>query len=526
MAIRPLDSKFEINRLTQDKNRQIYKTLDAAATFRVFPDIVDFAELNPVRRRVAAYSRPHIIGEDGSLMRVFEDRAAIEDMSGDYIRWKLYTENADVRSFFSKNYLDAGTKAGISEDGELESFPIGLDTDILGPNDIFVFERFRDFPFRVVSDPIPDGDVFKYEVVIQADDIDYVELDMIDLGTRIVQTGSPIPEATERRGNVTIEGANAYVEFEVPKSRMGWSMEVTDKAWMNAEDFLLEATDPDVQRALMDEVGSPNVLFSELEEKFWRATNRMIDMSLTYGRSSGKFAGQYLDDLNQRELVTAPGLYEFLESGWTDEYHVDTFNLDILRNFIKPIWLNKVDISDRVLHIYTGSGGLELVQKACRAEDIDRVDQPADLHYGMEEGYFEGRQGVVLGKKQYVGFHIEPFGTVYFHYLPFLDNTAIDNRKYNGYGYDSYQMIAFDFGYGDIRDDSNIKIIRDSSIEQYGYGIGGWGPFGPALSGNPKHAGMPTTMRSKNSYEMIREVSLGFLIQDVSNIMFLQPALK
>jgi hypothetical protein len=522
MATRPLESKFQIYHQEGSRDSNLYKSIDAAAVYQVFPHLVDFEMLEPTRRRMAAYSRSHIIGEDGSLMRVFEDKAAIQDVSADYIQWRLYTENADIRTFFNKNYEPVGAQSGLGN----QIFEIGLDTDNMGPNDIFVFEDYRDFPLIVKSDPQPDGDTFKYEVELWTSDVDYIELDLVGVGKRVIQIGSIIGEATVRRGNVTLNAGNAFIDFEVPMTRMGWSMEVTDKAWKNAKDFVLEATDPDVKQALTDGLGSPKkIIYDELDTKFYRATNRQIDMWLTYGKSADRFASQFLDGLTQRQLDAGPGLYEFLDSAWKDEYPVEGGSLDIFRNFLKRIWLNKVDTNERVVHAYTGSAGLELIQKWCRAEDIDPVEQPPELHYNMKEGYDSNKQGVVIGKKQYVGFEIQPFGTVYFHYMPFLDNTAVDSRTYKGYPYSSYQFMIFDFGYGDIREGANIKILRDQGYENFGYGIGTWSPFGPALN-DPRANQFRTTMANQNAYEIIRETAMGFLIHDVSNVLFMQPAIS
>jgi len=523
MATRPLESKFEIYTQNVDKHAAVYKKMDLAATFQVFPQMLDYEMLEPTRRKTAAYSKSHIIGEDGSLMRVFEDQAAVQSVSSKYIHWRLYTENADVRSFFSKNYEPDGAQSGIGD----TIFDIGLDTDNLGPNDVFVFEDFRDHPVLVVSDPNPDGDTFRYECQIWSADIDYMELDMIGVGTRIVQIGSIIPEATTRRGNVTLSGGNSFVDFEVPMTRMGWSMKVTDDAWKAAKDFLLTSKgDSEVDNALTEGLGSPkDILHSELDNKFFRATNRQIDMWLTYGKSADRFASRFLDGLNQREIMAGPGLYEFLDSAWKEEYPVENGSLDIFRNFLKRIWLNKVDVQERVVHVHTGSAGLELIQKWCRAEDIAQVEQPPELHYGRQDGFDANKNGVVIGKKQYVGFEIQPFGTVYFHYLPFLDNTAVDTRTYKGYPYSSYQFIIFDFGYGDIRDGKNVKILKDSGYDNFGYGIGTWGPFGPALN-DPKSNNFRTTLGNENAYEYIRETSMGFLIEDISSVLFMQPALS
>ena len=522
----PLENKFTIYRQNGDKNSKIYKNLDLAHMFQVFPEICDYEMLEPAMRRVASYSRPHIIGQDGTMMRVFEERAVIQDFNKDYAQWRLYTEDSDIRTFFAKNLEPKDAESGAGE----STFEFGLDTDNLGPRDVIIFEDYRDVPILIKSHPDPiEANVFAYEGKLINTEAEFINFSDIQLGKRIIQIGSLRGEAAIERGNVTLNGGNSYVEFEAPMTEMGWQMKVTDKAWKAANDFVIEPSEKntEVMNALTENLGSAkSILHSELEQKFFRATNRQIDMWLTYGRSANRFSSEFLDGLTERNMNAGPGLYEYLESAHRDEYPVDNGNLDIFRNFLKRVWHNKVNEQDRVVDVYTGSAGLELVQKWCRAEDIDAVHQTEDLHYTKEGGYFEGRQGVVIGKKQYIGFYIEPFGLVRFHHLPFLDSSAVETRMYKNYPISSYQFLIFDFGYGDVRDDSNIAILRDQQEEQFGVGLGSWGPFGGTLNGDSRLSTMQNTLGKERAYEYIRDSKMGFIVKDTSSMLWLQPAIS
>jgi hypothetical protein len=326
-----------------------------------------------------------------------------------------------------------------------------------------------------------------------------------------------IGEATPRRGNVHFGDQETYVEFEVPMTRMGWEMKITDNAFLASKNYRLSPTQPDNQHGL-----DTDVLYNSLEMKFMRATNGMKDLWLTYGRSAGQFAGRFLDGMTEKELGAGPGLFEFMEASYIYDFNVEAFDIDIFREFLPTLWHDKVDTNDRVVDIYTGTGGLIKWQKACQKADIAGVIQTADENYVKEEGLFPGRKGVAIGAKQYRAVFIEPFGLIRVHYLPFLDSQLVETRQYRGLPITSYEYIIFNYGYGDGRD-SNVYILNNEDVEQYGYSIGTWSPLGPALGKPQIHNRFQNGGTRENAFWYIHECMFGMVVKDPSYMVWFRP---
>lgn len=514
--MRPIETKFKT--YSQDINAHDYfnKMVDERAYFEVYPNAVDYEMLEPNRKQIASYAKANLIGPDGTLMRLFEKSARKVSTTARTVSWRLYTQEGDIRSSFLRHYEANNPQPGKGG----VSFYIGLDTPWFGPNDVIIFQNLREIPLLVRSEPEPDGHVWRYEVKLLVDDYKaFFPLNLLKSGDRLIQIGSLIGEATVERGNIHFGEGDSYIEFEVPMTRMGWQMKVTDEAWYAATHFRLRPMDK--EGAVQE--GTPGILYNTLDMKFERAVNRQIDMWLTYGRSTSRFAGKFLDGLTQKELTSGPGLYEFMESSYIYDYSVDGGSIDIFREFLPPLWNDHIDPDMREVEIFTGTGGLMLWDRWCREADIQGIVHSEEWNYEKETPRFKGRTGVGLDAKDYISFHIKPFGKVTIKYLPFLDSELIESRKYKNLPITSYEFIIFNFGYGDQRD-SNVYILENSNFNQYGYTAGTWTPKGPRLN-NPGASGFAASANPhENAYYYIYESMVGLVVKDPGYLIWYRPS--
>ena len=514
--MRPIESKFKIWEENVNQRDYFNKLVDERAFFEVFPDAIDYEMIEPTRREIASYAKGNIIDKDGTLMRVFEKNARVYNTNARHVQWRIDAGDGDIRASLVKIYTD-----GLSEIGKGHlRFRVGLDVQWFGPNDLLMFEDLREMPLLVKSEPVPDGNAYIYDVVLFTDNPrDYLRPEDLELGTRLLQIGSLIGESTINRGNIYFGEGKTFIDFEVPMTRMAWEMKITDEAQMASKNYRLESRQDAGAATYQGPGPQPDILWSTLEMKFMAKTNKMKDLWLTYGRSAGQFSGRFLDGMTENELYAGPGLFEFLESSYVYDYPINGFNLDLFSEFLPTVWNDKVPIEERVTHIYTGTGGLLLWQKACQAADIYGTMQTPELNYGTEEALFQGRKGVALGAKQYRALFIEPFGKVVVHYLPFLDAEIVETRKYKNLPITSYQFIIFNYGYGDGRD-SNVYILRNEQAEQYGYSVGTWGPLGGTLKqGNRFHVGNG----KENAFYYIHETMFGLIVKDPSYMVWYRP---
>lgn len=516
MGARPIESKFKT--YAQDINHHDYfnKIVDERAYFEVYPHSIDYEELEPNRRQMASYAKGNIIGRDGKLMRLFENRARKIQTKAKTVTWKLYTQEGDIRGSYIKHYEGGATQPGRGG----KSFYMALDVPWFGPNDIIIFQNLREIPLLVRSVE-PDGQFWRYEFKLLTDEYKAsFPITYINNGDRVIQIGSLIGESTVERGNINFGEGDTFLEFEINMTRMGWQMKVTDDAWYAANHFRLR---PKCADGTVDE-SAPGILYNTLDMKFERAVNRQIDLWLTYGRSAGRFAGRFLDGLTEKDLKAGPGIYEFFESSYIYDYNVDGGNVEIFTEFLPPLWNDKVDPEDRIVEIFTGTGGLTLWDKWMRAADIEGVVHSEDWNYEKETARFKGRTGVGLNAKDYVSYHIKPFGKIIVRYLPFLDSELIESRKYKNLPITSYEFLIFNFGYGDGRD-SNVYILENDTYKQYGYTAGTWTPKGRRL-GNPAAASFAYSANPhENAYWYIYETMVGLVVKDPGYLVWYRPAL-
>jgi hypothetical protein len=508
--------KFQVGKYLVGNKELANKLVNERAFYSFYPHAIQYEELEPAMRKMASQNYPNIIKGD-SLMNIFEQQTKVINTEKDYIRWKLFFEASDLRATVMSVQLAVSGCLGING----TSFELGLDSDVFGPNDVIIIEGLIELPLLIKSHPRTRGMETLYDVALLAGE-DYIDSNWLKAGKQVkAQIGSLRGEANVERGNVHWTTGNSFIEFEVPMTAMSWEMKVTNKAWMAAKHYMIRPA----MKEYVNMTGGADIFFSEFDTKFKQVTDKQLDYWLAYGRHSGRYAGRHLDGITEANLLSGPGWYQYLESATYLEYNPYQNIIEYLRNYIPQTWNDKVNYADRILDVYTGSGGLTLVQKS--GEELDNkgsVIQTAEYNYTSETAFFKGRKAIALGAKQYRAFYIEPFGLVRFHHLPMLDSSTMDSRKHNGFPLQSYEFIIFNDGRGDGREE-NVYISRSEEESQYMYSTGTWTPTGAAgKNGNAQkyHNGMG----NENAYKIIREEKVGMVIKDPTYFTWLRMSTK
>lgn len=516
MAIPANYEKFQVGKYIAGGNELANKLVDERAFYSYYPHAIQYEELEPSMRKLASNNYPTII-KGNSLMNIFEQQTKIRNTTLDYIRWKLFFEASDLRC--SINNIPAVASGCLGVNGSV--FELGFDGEVFGPNDVIILEGLAELPLLVKSHPRVTGVTNWYELAL-VDQDQYIDTAWLQVGMQVkAQIGGLRGENAIERSNVHWTSGNSFIEFEVQMTSMGWEMKVTDKAWRAAKHYMIRP----MMKQWLEMTGGSDITLSEFDTKFKEVTDKQIDLWLAWGRQGGKYAGRHLDGITEKPMNTGPGWYQFLESATYLNFNVYQNIIEFFRTYIPPTWNDKVAKEDQVLDVYTGRGGLTLVQKA--GEEIDNkgaVIQTAEYNYTTETAFFKGRKAIALGAKQYRAFYIEPFGLVRFHHLPMLDSTTIDSRKHNGLPYQSYEYIVFNDGRGDAREE-NIYILRNEDESQYLYSTGTWTPTGAAgKNGNAQkyHNGLG----NENAYKIIRDEKIGMVVKDPGYFTWIRPSLK
>lgn len=514
--------KFKVWEENINQSDYFNKLVDEQAMFSVFPHLVDYELLEQKLDDIPSYARKALLGEDGTLMRMFEKEGKIHNTDKHYVNWTLRTGEGDIRAtILDSNINGAQTKLGIR--GSV--FRIKMDSQWFAPNVPIIIEGMREIPILIKSDPQPHGDGYVYDAVIALDeDFYYLEPSDLKEGTRVLQAGGFIGEAQSDRSPVHFGSGDSFVEFSVPLTRMGFEMEVTDDAHEASKNYRLEAigANSGVTIAGKKYDQMPDILYNELEMKFMGAVNYMKDLWTTYGRMAGRFGGKFHDRTTGRPLKIGPGWFEFLEASYIFDYPVEGGSFQMIEDFLQSVWINRVAHTDRNIVIKGGTGFLRVWTEWCRVADHYGIIQTEDTNYSMEQGLYPGRQGVGVGRKQYTSVWLEPFGKITVEYAPFFDNDLVEVRKYKGLPIQSYQAIVMDYGYGK-GPDSNLYMIKNPSRDNTGYSVGTYSPLGSTLD-NPRAASIfHNGNGEKNSYKIIHECEWGILVKDPSYMLWFRP---
>lgn len=511
------DNPYEIFRVNASK-KAISKMADYRAIWEAMPQRKDYAMLEPSVRKVADWTKEGLLKKGGSLFSIFEESAKIVYEDANNIRHRLYIEDNDLRATVVKVDYTAGEKLGKGR----QEFPIWLDVEWFAERDMLLLDSHQEAPL-LIRHAEPDAQYWKYWVVLM--DEGYIDADTLSVGDMVHQVGAARGEAADVRGTVHFGQDNSYIEFSTPMTRFGWEFTVTDFAWKamqrNNQFYVMKRREGDQYREY-----EPVLTTNLLDMKFMRATDRQIDLWLTYGKGTGKFAGAYLDNLTNKHFNLGPGFYDWMKYTRQDFFNPQSFSLDYLGNITTQRWHNNIPPEDRIVHFGTGTLGIKLFQRACRAYGIDSSIEDFTVNNEIVNKGFDGmHNGVVVNKKQYVGAFLPEFGTIRVHYLPHLDDDRFEKRKYMGYSIRSAEFIALDTGFGD-GSKSNIYIVKDPSENGFGYGVGLWSPFGPTLKNRSLAGRWPTTEGTKNVYKLVRDEAFTLVVKDPSAIMWLRPAIK
>lgn len=514
---RPIQmTKFKVYEQGLNDDGFVNKEINERAFFAQHPHAKAYEMLEPQRRHIATYAKGNIIDKDATLMKHFDDKMRVIDWKSKVARWRLFTQEGDLRGSYIRNMEQDNPYPGRNQ----MEFQIGLDVEWYGPNDYLIFEGFRELEIRITSQPEPRGSAYIYSAVLVTDNnAAYFPINEIPLGSRVMQTGSGIGEATVERGNISWVEGEAFVEFETNLSRHGFQMKVTDDAWYAQRHFRIKKMDEDGRPSKKE----PGVIYSTLDAKFESNVNKMLDLSLTYGRKAGRYAGRFLDGITRNDIPKGAGFFEYMESAQIFDYDVEGGSIEQFTEFLPTFWNDKVDPFKREVDIWTGTGGLKLWNKWAKESDEVSFVKEEKTHYSYEDPIVPGRTAVGTNNKEYRVVHITPFGKVRINYMPFLDSELVDVRKYKGLPYPSYEFFIFNYGYGEGMD-SNMFILNNKRYHQKTYAVGTWTPLGPAgVNGNGNKFANKSHNPMENAYYYIYEAMVGLVIKDPSAIIYYRP---
>lgn len=516
----PDENKFQTQRYLANDKGFFNKLIDSRSLFEAFPKMKYFKEIEPSVRRIASYSKQGMLSNGSTMYDHFKGKAKMMYSSENYFKHKLYVEGNDLRATIVKVYDAPTVKLG---KGHTE-FSIGLDAEFYGSRDQIAIDGLMHAPLYVIDMQPDGGGIWKYTFKLSdSDDLAFITTKMFRVGDKVTQLASLRGEAAIERGNVAIGMDNSYIEYTIPATKTGWSMKVTDDAWLGMDKFRITPKDANW---IDDKGNNQPITVNMLELKFMQATDKMIDFQLLYGRSSKQWAGLFLDGMTHRPINAGPMFFEWMEGANEAFYSITGGSLNFLKNLFSRMWDNTVEIEDRGVDVYTGQLGIDVFERWCIKAEKPHILPTEDLNIKRTKGYDSKHIGTMIGRRQYTGTFVNPFGEIRVHYMKFLDDKRIETRLYNGHSIRGAEMLVFDYGLGK-GDEANIYINQDiTGTNGFGYGLGLYSPIGPVFR-NPSIASRyPSTLGSENAYEMIRDEKFTMIMRDPKCLIHIKPAFR
>ena len=529
IALGPTANKFEMFSLPTNKRNYQGKLIDSRTIFEANPSLKNYSELEPYVRQMSQSSKMGMLTQGGTLLKMFEKNARViyKDDGADGYTHKLYIQGGELRGTIIKvddKVVNTPNTAETQLGRGRSIFYLTMDVEWWGERDVLIVDELQEVNLLVQSIE-PAGRGWRYGLVINnMDEGAYIKAGWLRGGLKVHQIGSLRGEAAIERGNVHFGKDDSYIQFYTPPTRMGWQTKVTDDAWKRMNHYAMRAK-TGMGSAWEEEFGSNIFTVSDIDMKFKQKTDRMIDLWLSYGRASGKYAGAYQDGITDRYLQSGPAFYEWAEGANTAWYPIESGSIKYFANTLNRFWHNTVDINDRGVDFVTGSLGILLWQDWCRKADIEMYHGSEELNLGKAKAFDNKHNGVMINKKQYVGAYIQPFGEVRVHYSPFMDDDRIDPRKYKGYSIRSAEFIALDWGAANA-EDANIFIIKDNIESQFTHGIGLWSPQGKVGGVPGLSARYSNTLKKENAYEIIRDEKITMVVKDPMAMLIIKPAIR
>lgn len=482
--------------------------------------------LNPVTDltpRVADYlsSTQHQWKHPKAALTTFlRGNNAIIDVDTMFVEWKL------MGTGFMHARSGENLNANVKYVGYQKSvFEIKLDVDWYTRQDVLTALLGKEeFNVRVVDGPIPDGlGFYVYKVQLSTDDPNaYLDQVYLEEGQIWMKLFASAGEATSDRGSTQLVGKGAtWVEFRNNLTHFTKKMKITDEALYASDYTLLRGYDIDKygkKRPNEQKYMIPNVVAEMTSQAEYEK-----DLMLIYGR---KDARRTLDQSSSFPVDQGAGLIEFLREGNAVEVPPTYMAIPQLIEYIEEMWDQTVPYEQRQVRIFTGSGGLNLVQEYAKRELNSNgvLTHYKDITSGGGETYGSGYEGRVLKTSYITEFQLYPWGHVKFIHLPLFDDRQLNpGPTYKGKPFSSYNFLATDVGFGE-GGDSNISIIKRRGKTNWNYLCGTVSPLGPI--NNMANRGRFHPAHSGNWFEIHHDDYLGIIVRDTGRTLWATPSLS
>lgn len=469
----------------------------------------DYVDLTHLAKN--AYYKKMGITESTSMVPLMEyitGDGGVETVDKQFVRWRLYGK--PERRAQSWGNLNQQTYIG--EGGT--PFYLWLDVDWYGEGDILAPLVNKRIQAQIEGDPIPHDGGWKYEATLLDDSDDaFLTADLLTAGDYWIKGGGGTGyEMMGETSSIQFGEGFAYIEFEVPMTRMAWDTTIEAEAhrqWKNIEVQVID----DEERPLISKDTN------YLEMKFYSQVDQEKEFWLTYGT----MAKNKIDKRSSKPKMFGPGLFEFQEEGNIIPITPDSKGVSSIVDHVEAHWFDRVPFAQRDMTFLTGQLGLKIWSEWIE-EKFGNTAATFTYDFILKQRVpydaQNGRDGYAFAKPQFVEYVLPTFGTVRVAHWPLLDNTRINTVTFPGsyFPVTSAEFHTFNTGFGE----PNVKFLQrvDNKIQTYIPGL--WSPYGATGQDNPV---FKNPSYFEESYKLLYAESFGVMVMDPSCMLKFVPNL-
>jgi hypothetical protein len=429
------------------------------------------------------------------------------DAEGEY-RWRLH--GADERNVplaqaesVIGTVVVAGDRLGLAHSQFYMTFSerwFDATSVIVGPNP-------DAYALRVVEDPVPAGQGWRYKVeLVTGDENLFVPVADLQRGTLWSEDYALVEQYLSKRG-ASVRHTSPF-EMENTTSMIRRNYEV-------AGAMISEGKNHPLAFAFIDGKGNTQTAWlNKLEWDFYTQCRRDKARLLMFGKSNKKLDGTYANKGESGNTISAGyGLLEQTEGGNILQYN--KFDLDTLTKFALDISVGKVPGDKRKLVLSTGEYGMYEFHKAASEKASGLRWLQSGHNFKTNGGKVQLDEGQIMS---YVGVN-----GIEFHLM--LDPTKDDNVRYKQQHPDGglIQSRVYDiWDFGTTNGKSNIQRVSVKDQEEFFRYIPGMrDPFSPGGKGeNPT-----MTASSVDGYSVYKMFIGGIMVRNPFKTGRLIPAI-
>jgi hypothetical protein len=365
------------------------------------------------------------------------------------------------------------------------------------------------YQFRIVEDPIPNGQNWLYKVqLVTGDSTLYCPIEKLTAGVKFVKMFSVVEQTLSQRGSTSINFSSPF--------RMQNRCSMIRSDYMVPGNMINQGENAPLGFYFIDALGKRHTTWiGKLDYDHMVQFKRQKAMLQLFGRQNKTSQNTYaMRGESGYEIKMGSGIYEQISP--SNVHYYNTFDVDVLSDILMSLSVGKLPEDQRRFVLGTGEYGMRQFSKAIELKTVALANQGTrETTRITGSGFKMGIQGQFVEYAFINGIKVELM------HIPFLDDPSLGSPVHPDGGLlSSYEYLILDFGTQQgVANIQKVKVKGSEDIYKYIPGLRD--PFSP--TNNATKPGM--TVSKVDGYEVLRAHVGGVKVHNPMRIARFIPSL-